>query len=87
MLYPNRPGLRNIRTIRAQEVRHVPHRHFATLLIPGLAFAAGGDDKPPKPTKTTKECTGGKIWDSSTQSCVGARSGHLDDDTLFGTVR
>jgi tetratricopeptide (TPR) repeat protein len=54
--------------------------------FPLAAVAVGGDDAP-KPTETTTVCTGGTIWDSTSQSCVEPRESRLDDDTLYGAVR
>lgn len=64
------------------------------MILPGFAFAAGGDDSggstwtnPPKTTKTTKDCRGIKVWDDKTKKCVNPRDSHLDQDTLIGAVR
>jgi tetratricopeptide (TPR) repeat protein len=60
----------------------------ALVLAPGLAFAAGGgDDKPPKQTKTTTECAAGTAWDDKTKTCVSLQESRLDDDTLYGAAR
>ncbi len=60
----------------------------AFVLAPGLALAAGGgDDKPPKSTKTTTECTEGLVWDDKTQACVALQDSRLDDDGLYGAAR
>ena len=66
------------------------HVLFAFALIPGLAFAASDDSfapKPPKPTQTTKQCKGIKVWDSGTKTCVNPQGSSLDADTLYGAVR
>jgi tetratricopeptide (TPR) repeat protein len=60
----------------------------ALLLAPAAAFAAGGDDwSAPKPTQTTKECKGAKVWDQKSGKCVDPKKSSLDPDTLFGAVR
>jgi len=57
-------------------------------VLPVAAFAAGGSSSSvPKPTKTTKECSDGQVWDSGSQSCVDVKGNLLDDDTLYGAVR
>lgn len=60
---------------------------ITAFLAPGLAFAKGGDDKPPKPTQTTKNCQAGKIWDKRSSRCVRVKSEVFDDDTLYQAVR
>lgn len=55
-------------------------------LCPALALAAGGDSAP-KPSETTQTCTGGQVWDTTTQACVDVKSDLLNDDTLYGAVR
>jgi len=58
------------------------------LVMPIGVFAAGSDsNEQPKPTETTTECDGGKVWDDKSQSCVDAQDSRLDDDTLYGAVR
>ncbi len=57
------------------------------LTIPCLAFAAGGDDAPPKPTETTGTCTNGKVWDAATASCVNPQNSRLSPETLMDAVR
>ncbi len=43
----------------------------AICTLPVMALAVGSDDDtPPQPTDTTKNCTDGQVWDTSTQSCV-----------------
>jgi tetratricopeptide (TPR) repeat protein len=57
-------------------------------LAGSMAFAAGSDDStPPKPTKTTTECKGGKIFDDKVGKCVNPVQGMYDDDTLYGAAR
>ncbi|KQV38265.1 MULTISPECIES: tetratricopeptide repeat protein [unclassified Rhizobium] len=53
-----------------------------------MAHAAGEDtSQPPQKTKTTSECTGGKIWDKDKKECVDAKKSGLDDDILFKAAR
>lgn len=52
------------------------------------AMAAGEDtSEPPKKTKTSSECTNGKIWDAKKNACVNARKSDLGDDILFEAAR
>ena len=61
---------------------------LAILLVPGFALAKDRfDDNPPKPTKTTKQCTSGQVWDSRSQRCVSTQSNLLSDDVLYDAVR
>jgi len=63
---------------------------IAALLIslPTLSFAAGGDSViTPKPTKTTKECRGTRVWDDNKQRCVRPKQSSLDDKGLYDAVR
>lgn len=62
--------------------------------MPGFAFAAGGDSgggttwtNPPKPTETTKNCKGVRVWDAEKKRCVKPKNSSLDTDTLYGAVR
>lgn len=63
--------------------------------LPGYAFAAGGSGdrggttwtNPPKPTETTKECKGVRVWDEKKKRCVKPKNSFLDTDTLYGAVR
>jgi len=56
--------------------------------LPALALAAGADDgAPPKPTGTTRTCTGTQVWDEKTKTCVNPQESSLDADTLYGAVR
>lgn len=60
----------------------------AFLTLPVASFAAGGDDwSAPKPTQTTKECKGTKVWDQKSGKCVDPKRSSLDADTLYGAVR
>ena len=60
----------------------------ALIALPGLAFAAGGGgEEPPKPTKTTKECWGKRVWDVDKQRCVKPKSSALDESQLYDAVR
>lgn len=53
-----------------------------------LAYAAAEDTTtPPAKTKTTSECTSGKVWDEAKKECVDAKKSSLDDDTLFKAAR
>ncbi len=53
-----------------------------------MAHAAAEDTtQPPAKTKTTSECTGGKVWDEAKKECVDAKKSSLDDDTLFKAAR
>lgn len=58
----------------------------AALALPTFAFAAGGDDEP-KPTKTSKDCKGVRVWDQQKQRCVRPRKSSLDDGQLYQAVR
>jgi tetratricopeptide (TPR) repeat protein len=61
---------------------------LALSLLPAAAFAASTDDNAaPTPTQTSTDCTGSQVWDDKTKTCVDAKSGRFDDDTLFGAVR
>ena len=52
------------------------------------AMAAGEDtSEPPKKTKTSSECTNGKIWDAKKNACVNAKKSDLSDDILFQAAR
>lgn len=60
----------------------------ALILAPSVAFAVGGgDDTPPNPTRTTTECTDGKIWDEDSKACVTPKDARLDDDTRYLAAR
>ncbi len=66
-------------------------RIFSALLLaaalPGMAMAAGGGSSAPTTTKTTKSCTGVKVWDKKTQKCVNPQKSDLGADTLYEAVR
>lgn len=49
--------------------------------------AGGGNETAPKPTKTTKECKGVRVWDETKQRCVRPKKSSLDDDGLYDAVR
>jgi tetratricopeptide (TPR) repeat protein len=59
----------------------------ALIFAPHFAFAAGGNDDPPKPTETTTECKEGEVWDEKTETCIKAEESSLNDDQRFGAVR
>ncbi|MDK3020488.1 tetratricopeptide repeat protein [Pseudodonghicola flavimaris] len=59
-------------------------------LLPAAAIAAGmggSSTTPPKPTATTKTCTGAQVWDPKTETCVDPKHSALDPETLYGAVR
>lgn len=61
---------------------------LAVVLAPGFALAAGGgDSSPPKPTNTTKECKGVRVWDEDKGRCVRPKESRLDSDRLYAAVR
>jgi len=64
---------------------------LSTLLIaslPAVAFAAGsGMQTAPKPTQTSKECEGVRVWDEIKERCVTPKQSSLDEDGLYGAVR
>ncbi|MBE1282460.1 MAG: hypothetical protein GJ676_04035 [Rhodobacteraceae bacterium] len=61
---------------------------LTALLMPTLAFAAGGDDwGAPKPSDTVKTCKGVKVWDEKKKRCVRPKQSSLDQDQLYGAVR
>ncbi len=54
----------------------------------GVAFAAGSEtNTAPKPTKTSKDCKGVRVWDETKQRCVRPKQSSLDDDGLYDAVR
>ncbi|MDJ0860276.1 MAG: tetratricopeptide repeat protein [Dinoroseobacter sp.] len=58
------------------------------LIAPAIAFAAGGGSTtPPKPTETTTNCSGAKVWDSKTRSCVDSRESSLSDQDRYDAVQ
>ncbi|WP_158964680.1 tetratricopeptide repeat protein [Chachezhania sediminis] len=56
------------------------------LIVPSVAFAAG-DGAAPKPSKTTKSCKNGQVWDKKSKSCVNPSHHGLDEDTLYQAAR
>ncbi len=66
----------------------LPLAFAMALAIPTASFAVGSNDTaPPKETKTTTECTDGKVYDDKTAACVDAKDSRLDDDRLYDAVR
>lgn len=61
----------------------------ALIALPAFAFAAGGgnDSSPPKPTKTTKDCWGKRVWDVEKQRCVKPKQSSLSEQGLYEAVR
>lgn len=56
--------------------------------IATASFAAGsGDGATPKPTKTTKECKKGKVWDKKKKRCINAKLGMFSDDFIYENAR
>ncbi len=52
------------------------------------AYAAGEDTTtPPETTKTSTECTDGKIWDEEKKECVEPQKSGMNDDLLFKAAR
>lgn len=60
---------------------------IVVMTLPGFALAAGGGNEPPKPTKTTKECWGKRVWDDAKQRCVRPKSSALDERALYEAAR
>lgn len=59
-----------------------------TLALSFTAYAAGGsDDTPPKPTRTTTECSDGQIYDEDAKACVDADQKSFNDDDRYDAVR
>jgi tetratricopeptide (TPR) repeat protein len=60
----------------------------ATLVVSPLvvssAFSAGSGGSS---GNTTKQCTGGKVWDKKQQKCVPPQAGMLDDDSIYEAGR
>jgi tetratricopeptide (TPR) repeat protein len=57
-------------------------------LLPVGAFAAGGDSfAPPVKTETTGTCSGSKIWDAATRTCIDSSQSHWSDDDRHEAVR
>jgi len=60
----------------------------AFIALPGLVFAAGGgDESAPKPTKTSKDCKGVRVWDENKGRCVRPKQSSLDEQGLYEAVR
>lgn len=58
------------------------------LALGSSAFAAGEDTTaPPDKTKTSTECTDGKVWDEAKKECADPKKSGLDDDLLFKAAR
>jgi tetratricopeptide (TPR) repeat protein len=61
---------------------------FTASMASQSAMAVGEDtSEPPKKTKTTAECTNGKVWDAKQNKCVEAKKSDLGDDILFDAAR
>lgn len=59
-----------------------------TLALTFAVHAAGSDDDtPPKPTRTTTECSDGQIFDESTKSCVESEEQSFNDNDRYNAVR
>ena len=56
------------------------------LVLPGTARAVD-TDKPPEPTPTTMQCTGGKVWDHDAGACVDPAQSGLNDEELYEAAR
>lgn len=60
----------------------------ALMTVPTYAFAAGGGSSTaPKPTKTSKDCKGVRVWDDAKQRCVRPKQSSLDTQGLYDAVR
>lgn len=66
-------------------------RVLAILMLTALPYAAlaagSGNDEPPTPTQTSKDCKDGEIWDEKTTKCVAPETTGMNDDTRFLAVR
>lgn len=60
---------------------------FALTLSFGAHAAGGNSDTPPKTTRTTTECTDGKIFDEAAKACVDADQQSFNDDDRYDAVR
>lgn len=62
---------------------------FATMIsaLPVALLANGEDSSPPKPTETTKQCWGKRVWDEKKQRCVRPKQSSLNQDQLYDAVR
>ena len=59
-----------------------------TMTLSAPVFAAGGGDSAaPKPTKTSKDCKGVRVWDEEKKRCVRPKKSSLNDEGLYGAVR
>ncbi len=57
-------------------------------MTPSFAFAVGGGTSTaPKPTKTSKDCKGVRVWDDAKQRCVRPKQSSLDTQGLYEAVR
>ncbi|MEX0367558.1 hypothetical protein [Ruegeria sp. HKCCD8929] len=59
----------------------------AIAITPTLALAAGGDSNPPKPTKTTKKCLFGRVWDKDRGRCVRPNKTNFTEEELYQAAR
>lgn len=60
----------------------------AALTLPLPALSAGSDTMtPPKPSDTTKTCTGKRVWDEAKGRCVRPKQSSLNQDGLYEAVR
>ncbi|ASM71880.1 MULTISPECIES: hypothetical protein [Roseobacteraceae] len=58
------------------------------LFVAAPLYAAGsGNDTAPKPTQTSKDCKGVRVWDETKQRCVKPKESRLDDGQLYEAVR
>ena len=61
------------------------------LLATSLQVLAAGSESdetaPPPKSKTTTECTGGKVWDKDKKECVKPNESGFNDDQLFQAAR
>lgn len=57
-----------------------------TLSAPVLA-AGGFGSSAPKPTKTSEDCRGVRVWDEKKKRCVRPKKSSLNDTGLYGAVR
>ena len=58
---------------------------IASLLLPTIVFADGGNDEPPAPPAS--DCKGAQVFDEKSGKCVDAKESSLDRDQLYATVR
>ena len=58
------------------------------LSLSAPVYAAGsGNETAPKPTETSEDCKGVRVWDEEKQRCVKPKESRLDDDQLYQAVR